>query len=277
MNSNKLINNLVDHLKKIKGIKAIVLGGSRARGTHSEKSDIDIGIYYECAKELDVIALNKLAAELDDLHRQDLITNIGEWGPWINGGGWLTITNYPVDFLYGDIKKISAIIDKCLQGNITMHYQPGHPHGFADYIYVSQIAICSLLWDPEDIIAHLKRKMIPYSPLLKKAIIEKFFWEAEFAALIAQKAVDRLDNYYISGCLFRSISCIVQVLFALNECYWMNEKGSIAFADSFKIKPHDFQEKVNHMFSLMNPDIQALSYGIEIAQGIIAETHKLIA
>ena len=41
--------------------------------------------------------LRRLAKELDDRHLPDLVTEIGEWGPWINGGGWLRVAGRPVD------------------------------------------------------------------------------------------------------------------------------------------------------------------------------------
>ena len=41
----KTIANIVGELKKHDFIKGIVLGGSRATGTATENSDIDIGIY----------------------------------------------------------------------------------------------------------------------------------------------------------------------------------------------------------------------------------------
>ncbi|MQH43482.1 hypothetical protein EI040_23540, partial [Escherichia coli] len=40
--------------------EGIVLGGSRARGTHTENSDIDIGIYYN-SDSFDLTAINQIA------------------------------------------------------------------------------------------------------------------------------------------------------------------------------------------------------------------------
>ena len=39
-----LIRDIVDEVKRVEGVRAIVLGGSRARGTHTPSSDIDLGI-----------------------------------------------------------------------------------------------------------------------------------------------------------------------------------------------------------------------------------------
>jgi predicted nucleotidyltransferase len=40
-----LIRDLVAQLRGIEGVAAVVLGGSRARNTHTPESDIDLGIY----------------------------------------------------------------------------------------------------------------------------------------------------------------------------------------------------------------------------------------
>lgn len=42
-----VLDKVVAALTAISGIEAVVLGGSRARGTQSSESDIDIGIYYD--------------------------------------------------------------------------------------------------------------------------------------------------------------------------------------------------------------------------------------
>jgi len=109
-----LIQSIVAEVKNVSGVKAIVLGGSRARGTNTPSSDIDLGIYYDEHHLLDLGELSKIATRLDDEHRTDLLTATGGWGPWINGGGWLRIQSFPVDFLYRDLEKIKAVISACL-------------------------------------------------------------------------------------------------------------------------------------------------------------------
>ena len=103
MDAQELVTTIVEQLQQIKGIEGVVLGGSRARGTHTPQSDIDLGLYYRASDPLDLNALRQLAMELDDSHRHDVITDFGEWGPWINGGGWLKIEGMAVDFLYREV------------------------------------------------------------------------------------------------------------------------------------------------------------------------------
>ena len=76
-----------------------------------------------------------------------------------------------------------------------------------------------------------------YPPKLKRALIEKYLWEAGFSLEIARKPAARGDASYVSGCLFRGVACMVQALFAANERWFLNEKGSVGAVDSMPAKP----------------------------------------
>jgi predicted nucleotidyltransferase len=249
-----IIKKILTSLKTVKGIEAIVLGGSRAKGNYSEKSDIDIGIYYSNSSQLDLERLNQVATELDDTHRSNLITEIGGWGPWINGGGWLCIDGVATDFLFRDINKVSTVIDDCLSKKITIAYQPGHPHGFVNTIYVAETYYCKILWDSNNYIAKLKNKITPYPLAIKSGIINNFLWEVNFSIAIAYKGLLKDDIAYVTGCIYRSISCLIQVIYALNETYIMNEKGSLINISTFKIVPKDFKKNVENIFYSLTDD-----------------------
>ena len=237
----QFIYDVVDRLQSIEGIAAIALGGSRARGTHTQKSDVDLGIYYSPENSLDLVALSHLAAELDDSHRSNLVTPIGEWGKWINGGGWLKVQGMPVDFLYRDLNRVSKVVEDCCAGQITIDYQPGHPHGFVSSIYMGEVALCLPMHDPNGALTAFKAQTTPYPPPLKQAMIDKFAWEISFSLLVAAKAIVRGDVAYAAGCCFRSVACMNQVLFALNETYLLNEKGAVAIAARFALCPPNYQ------------------------------------
>ncbi|AFZ01350.1 nucleotidyltransferase domain-containing protein [Calothrix sp. PCC 6303] len=245
------IHDVVERLQSIEGIASVALGGSRARGNHTPKSDVDLGIYYQPDNPIDVIALNQLACELDDNHRPNLITPIGEWGKWINGGGWLKIKNIPVDFLYRDVDQVDRVINDCRLGKITIDYQPGHPHGFVSSIYMGEVAISLSLCDSYGVLAALQAKTQPYPIELQKATIDTFAWEISFSLLVGKKSIARGDIAHASGCCFRSIACINQVLFALNHEYLLNEKGAVAMANNFAVCPHNYQQRVESAFALL--------------------------
>jgi predicted nucleotidyltransferase len=272
-----LMQQIVDEVKQVDGVGAIVLGGSRARGTHTSSSDIDLGIYYGPGSPLDVKELSQVATRLDDEHRVDAITPIGGWGPWINGGGWLKIQTHPVDFLYRDLAKVTAVIEDCLQEKVEIDYQPGHPLGFVSSMYLAEVAVCQPLWDPEGIISELKRKINPYPDPLQRALIQKFAWEINFSIDIARKAAQRSDVAYAAGCCFRSVMCMLQVLFAMNKTHWLNEKGALAIADTFGRKPERLQSRINQVFQLLEANPQPIQNALFQLEELSGEIAKLEA
>lgn len=276
MNVQHTIAKIIEQLRSVKGVQAIVLGGSRARGTAHEHSDVDIGIYYDGNAGLDIEGIRAAAAVLDDERRADIITGIGDWGPWINGGGWLRIDDLPVDFLYRDLRKVSHVIDQCLSGAITVDYQPGHPHGFVNSVYAAEAALCRILWDPQGLIGEQKTRMMPYPAAMREGILRTFLWEAEFSLDGAHKGIPKQDLSYIAGHCFRTVSCINQVLFAINDTYWMNEKGATAIADELAIAPPLYARRVNGVISMITDDRNNLDQALTRLQGIMEETIVLV-
>lgn len=276
MDTDSLIQSIVAEIKTVSGVKAIVLGGSRARGTHTPSSDVDLGIYYDPSQPIDLDTLGKVAAKLDDEQRADVITGIGGWGPWINGGGWLRIQSLPVDFLYRDLDRIKTYIDACLNGKVEIFYQGGHPHGFVTSIYLGEVALCKPLYDPEGIITELKEKVTPYPEALQKATLYSFAWEIDFSVGIAKKSIERADVNYAAGSCFRAVMCMLQVLFALNKEYWMNEKGALAITDRFAIKPADFRNRVNEIYRLLDASPEAIERAVTLLKGLCEEVYALL-
>jgi len=276
MDVGSLIQGIVGEVKNVSGVKAIVLGGSRARGTNTASSDIDLGIYYDSHHLLNLSELAEVATKLDDEKRTDLITAIGGWGPWINGGGWLRIRSFPVDFLYRDLDKVNAVINSCHDGKVEIFYQPGHPYGFISSIYLGEIAICQPLWDPEGIIAKLKSRVSPYPIALQKAVIQNFAWEIDFSIEIAKKSIEKADVAYAAGCCFRSVMCMLQVLFAMNKEYWLNEKGALAIANNLEIKPTNFQSRVSEIFRSLNATPESINKSVTLLKELSADMSALL-
>jgi predicted nucleotidyltransferase len=273
----QLIDRIANQIQRISGVAAVVLGGSRARGSAGPDSDIDLGIYYHPQQPLDLAALERLASALDDQHRAGVLTPVGGWGPWINGGGWLKIAGNAVDFLYRDLEKVSQVIGECRAGKVQVDYQPGHPHAFTSAIYLAEIALCQPLTDPHGTIAGLKELVFPYPPALQQGLIDRFFWEAGFAIATAKKAARRGDAAYVSGCMFRGTACLLQTLYAFNQQYWMNEKGALAIAASFDRSPVDLEKRIHTAFGSLQPEATSLAAGLTILDTIIREVEDLLS
>ncbi len=247
-------DKITDSLKNIKGLEAIVLGGSRARGTDSSDSDIDIGLYYD-KETIDLSLLEKKVQELDQEHRENLLAKPGEWGKWVDGGCWLMIDDLPVDFILRDVSRVEKAIQECRKGIVTPHYQTGHPHAYFNVMYMGELAVSKLLWNKGDEIRRLKSIAEDYPAKLRKEIIHLFSFEAGFSLMLAEKNVARDDVFYVVAHLVRSISALNQVLFALNEQYCINEKKAVKMIDTFNIHPDSYKNKVDAIFSFAGTDL----------------------
>ena len=255
-------------------IEGIVLGGSRARGTHTEDSDIDIGIYYH-SESLDLDTINQLALELDDEHRSNLIAPPGAWGNWVNGGGWLIIQGYHVDLILRDIERVEQVMKDTEQGIVTANYQTGHPHGYISAMYRGELGISKILFARSDRFCELKKQAETYPSALQKGLFDFFMFEAGFSLIFAKEKIDKDDISYVCGHCFRSISGLNQVLFAMNEEYCINEKKAVKMIDVFKIKPYGYKEKIDKIISLISSDADNTRKGIDILEGLINEVESL--
>ncbi|MGZ7442980.1 nucleotidyltransferase domain-containing protein [Paenibacillus sp. TH7-28] len=276
MTVQQVIDQINKELSGVKGIVGVVLGGSRARETNHATSDIDIGIYYDEAAGFDVSEVSKIATKLDDEHRENIITSLGEWGPWVNGGGWLIVQGYHVDFLFRDVKRVSQVMDDCLMGKVSPNYQTGHPHAYINVMYMGEISICKVLSDPANQIAELKAKAMPYPQPLKDAMIGYFMFESSFSLMFAEKNLDKDDISYVAGHAFRSISCLNQVIFALNGEYCINEKKAVRMIEGFNTKPNDYKKKIDQIITLISSNQDSTKEGIGILQELISETERLL-
>lgn len=259
------MDKIVTVLSKVPGVSAIALGGSQSRQEVDENSDYDIGVYYT-GKALDLKVLSDSLKQLDDKHRENLLNPPGEWGPWINGGSWLTIDGTPVDILLRDIDRVEAVLLDCLSGKITIDYQCGHPFGFVNMIYAAETHYCRPLWQ-DDYLALDKLKALlhskgEYAPVMREAVVRRFLWEAWFSLECSRKAAFKGDINYAVGSIFRTVCSWVEVLYALNNTYLMNEKGALPRIEKLDRKPFDMEHRIKNVYSLLIEQMAEQAYQI---------------
>jgi hypothetical protein len=243
-----LVERVSAALAAVPGVVAVALGGSRATGAAHSSSVYDIGLYFSERVGLDVKRLRDVVRSLVDDPAAAQVTEVGGWGRWIVGGGWLTITGNKVDLLYRPIESVERVIRECRDGRVSMDYQPGYPHGFCSAIWMGEVALCRPLSDPEGAVARLKAMTTPYPEALREALIRRFQWEILFSIENTRTALPKGDETYIAGCAFRSLACAAQVLFAVNRRYLINEKGSLAAAARLPLTIDDLAERVKSVW-----------------------------
>jgi hypothetical protein len=263
--SQALLDRIAAALAPVAGVRAVVLGGSRGRGVAQAGSDYDIGIYY--SGTLDIAALEAVARRLDGSGRTPLMTPLGGWGAWVDGGGWLTVDGEAVDLLYRDLERVDGVIAQVLRGEFTCAYHHGHPHAFVSHMYAGEIATCRALYDPQGLVAARKARLTPYPPALREAVIARFGDEGRFFLRVAQKSATRGDISHVAGCVFRSASCLLQMVFARNGAWLINEKGALALAGAFAHTPKDLRLRTESAFA----DLAAGPEGLLRALGTIGD------
>jgi len=274
---DEIISQVVARVAQVEGIAAIVLGGSRARGTADERSDIDLGIYYDAERPFSTVALEAAAQELDDRHADGLVTPFGAWGPAVNGGGWLEIRGHHVDFLYREIGAVRQAIEDFVAGRPRTVYQLGHPLGFHMQIYAGEVHVCRPLFTTGETIAELKSMVREYPEKFRTAAVTKHLFDAEFEISICAKPVERVDVMYVAGCLFRAAGFMTLVLYALNRRFFLNEKGASAESRQFAIKPARFHDTVASVLGNVGTTAKELATSLASFQRLAAELRQLAA
>ncbi len=270
-----LVLSLAERLGAINGMKAVVLGGSHARGRARPESDIDLGLFYSEAAPFSIQSLRELAAAVNDT-AAPVLTDFYGWGPWVNGGAWLTIGGQRVDFVYRSLEHVARVIAEAEAGRYELDYAQQPPFGFFSATYLGEVAICVPLFDPEARIAVLKRRVANYPEALRRAVVQDYLWQAEFnLAAFARKFAARADAYGTAACLTRAVHQLILVLFALNRQYPLNDKTALAEVAEFEHAPREFGPRVQQTLGRVGDSAEDLAVAVESVAQLFRETVEL--
>jgi len=254
---------MASRLARLPGIEAVALGGSRARGTHRPDSDWDLGVYYRGSPDL--TALVALASEIQGAPAE--VAGPGEWGPWVNGGAWLTVDGVAVDWILRDLDRVEAVWSDCRAGIFEVGVQPGHPLGFWSPCYVGEVALGRVLDDPDGRLTRLQEKVRAYPEPLRRALADAV-WEAEFSVAAARKSAPSGDTLHVALCLSKAFGILVQALHAHHRVWCLNEKGALASAAALPDTPADFAHRVSA--ALRGLDTEAVEGAADVVREVRA-------
>ncbi|MET9921460.1 nucleotidyltransferase domain-containing protein [Streptomyces sp. NPDC006435] len=233
------ILDMASRLADLPGIRAVALGGSRARGAHRPDSDWDLGLYYRGTP--DVAALTALASEVQGAPAE--VAGPGGWGPWVDGGTWLRVDGVAVDWILRDLDRVEAVWEDCREGRFEVGVQPGHPLGFWSPAYPGEVAMGRVLADPRGELTALQERTRHYPEPLRAALVGAA-WEADFSVAAARKSAPGGDTLHVALCLSRAFGVLAQSLHAHHRVWCLNEKGATAAAAALPDTPAGYADRV---------------------------------
>ena len=271
----EMVLSLAHRLSGIRGIKAVVLGGSYARGRAQPGSDIDLGLLYSERDPFSVASIRQLAEEVNDTVAP-VVAGFYEWGPWVNGGAWLTIGGQRVDFIYRSLEHLERVVADAEAGRYEVHYFQQPPFGFFSGTYLGEIAVCQPLVDSEGRLDLLKGRVAKYPEALRQAVVQDYLWMAEFGlTAFARKYAARSDSYGTAACLASAVNQMVLALFSLNRKYPINDKTALAETTEFHSAPREFGPRVQQILGKLGGSSAELASAVNGVEELLRETAKL--
>lgn len=211
-----------------RGKYAISVGGSQGKGLSDARSDVDFRLFHE----QDVVS----PAEDPQLW-QDYRDAMEYWRQrGINVDGiWMR-----------RIDTMDALLDRWLSGElatIDMVWTIWGYHVLPDLYHQAVIE------DPYGVIAGWKERLRVYPQPLKQAILKKHleslrYWRDDYHY---RNKVQRGDVVFTAGLTSRLVHDMIQVLFALNETYYVGDGQNLDFCRKFAVIPPDFPAKVQEI------------------------------
>ncbi|MFE2020403.1 nucleotidyltransferase domain-containing protein [Streptomyces sp. NPDC059499] len=259
------VSAMASRLAALPGIRAVVLGGSRARGTHRPDSDWDLGVYYRGTPGLAGLTALASGAQGSPV----AVAGPGGWGPWVNGGAWLTVDGVAVDWILRDLDRVESVWSDCREGRFEVGVQPGHPLGFWSPCYVGEVALGRVLEDPHGELTALQETVRTYPEPLRTALVDAA-WEAGFSVASARKSAPSGDTLHVALCLSRAFGVLAQSLHAHHRTWCLNEKGALAAAAALPDTPAGFADRVSRALRGLDAD------AVETAAAVVREVQRVL-
>ncbi|MFE1171169.1 DUF4037 domain-containing protein [Streptomyces sp. NPDC058773] len=266
------MDTIAARIAQVPGVVGVMLGGSRARGTHRADSDWDLGVYYR--GEPDLMALEALAAELTGGPVE--VYGPGSWGAWVNGGAWLVLPDgRHVDWILRDVDRVRQVWDECRAGRFEIGEQAGHPLGFWSPAYPGEAALGRVLADTEGELTRLRSETRHYPEALRKELTGRAVWDAGFSVAMAGKAHAARDVLHTALCLSRAAGDLVQALHAHHRNWCLNEKGALAQAAAMPDTPPDFAARTTALLGELGHTEAQLRRSLTEAERLVAEVRAV--
>lgn len=144
-----------------------------------------------------------------------------------------------VDLVLRDLARVQEQCERARHGEFAFHPQPGHPLGFLDVSYAGEVANAVVLADPEDALAGLRARLLPYPDALRRAMVANL-WQAGFLVQAARKGIAKQDIAYVQLCCSQALMLCAHAWHAAAGQWPTNEKGLVVDVAGLPLETHGF-------------------------------------
>ncbi len=239
-NDDAFLDDVVERLAGVPGVRGIALGGSRAWGTAGPDSDWDLGLFVDDG--FSPAAVRGLAAEAGWTGH---VAELGEWGPVMNGGAWLQVAGRRVDLLWREIATLERLVDEVERGEFSVVRIPFFVAGIATYVPVGELSVDEARWGT-----------VPAGRAMPEALRERgAAWWAENARLdldYSRTMAARGDLTAANGLLARVAIEVAHARMCAAGRWVLNEKGLLRDAGVDEAVGPDLDARADHLESLLD-------------------------
>jgi hypothetical protein len=244
MNSQEVIQPIIDHFKTLQQVVAIALGGSSTDQQTDHLSDLDFYIYISA----DIPLEYRLKLAQNSASRMELNNQF-----WETGDEWIERNSgMHVDIMYRHKDWLEAE----LQSRMVQHQAAV---GYTTCIWYN-VLYSKVLYDPEGWLAKMQEKcQVTYPPKLQQAIIAKNFpilnsTISSYAAQIS-KAIKREDAISVNHRMAAFLASYFDILFAVNTLTHPGEKRLLEYAlQHCCVLPTDMESDMEQLLHSKDPD-----------------------
>ncbi len=208
---------------------AVSIGGSHGKGTFDTRSDVDFRVF------CDAPVGGSRCSETD------------EWKAFSKVVDRWRAQDIDIDYCWvRTISDIDAKLDAWLSGKIVPEDMVWTLWG---YHLLTDIVNQMVIDDPAGVITAWQARLTPYPRTLQHALIRKHmaslnYWRNDYHY---RNKVARGDMVFLAGMAARLVHDVMQVLFALNETYYVGDGNNLHYVETFAIQPRDFAARVSEI------------------------------
>lgn len=222
---------------------AVTIGGSHGKGTFDERSDLDFRVF------------------CDEIIGAPRYWETEEWRSFAQIVDRQRPQGIDIDYCWvRTVSEIESELDAWLNGRVVPVEKVWTLWG---YHLLTDLANQMVIDDPFGLVAGWQTRLTPYPRSLQRAVIEKHmgslnYWRSDYHY---RNKVERGDQVFLAGISSRLVHDMIQVLFAINNTYYVGDGNNLHYIEQFAVQPRNFTHRVkNLLYPLQGGDGLKVQY-----------------